>query len=235
MILGAPPAAPHVPQGRDPEPRPGVRHAHQASHRRVAAGHDRAGDVPRRRPAALAVADPRRGGRRRARRRRGQRVQLLHRPRHRPADAAHVTAAARRRTRSRRATSLFFGVVLTVVSLAHRWARFHQLARHRADRGRDRLLRPRLHHVAQAHDAAEHRLGRRLRGHAGADRLGRGHRRPRRPGVAAVRGRLPVAAAALLRAGDQVQGRLRPRRHPDAAGRRVHPPGRRSRPSSTAG
>ena len=37
-------------------------------------------------------------------------------------------------------------------------------------------------------------------------------------GVGAVRGRLLLADAALLRAGDQVQGRLRPGRHPDAAG-----------------
>ena len=43
--------------------------------------------------------------------------------------------------------------------------------------GRDRLLRPRLHAVAQAHHAAEHLLGRRLRGGSGADRLGRGDRR----------------------------------------------------------
>ena len=51
-------------------------------------------------------------------------------------------------------------------------------------RRRDRLLRPRLHAVAQADHAAEHLLGRHLRRGAGADRLGRGDRlaRPRRPG-----------------------------------------------------
>ena len=50
----------------------------------------------------------------------------------------------------------------------------HQPAGHRPDGRRDRLLRPRLHAVAQAHDAGEHGLGRRLRGGAGAHRLGRG-------------------------------------------------------------
>ena len=46
----------------------------------------------------------------------------------------------------------------------------------RCSRWRDRLLRRRLHDAAQAAHPAEHRVGRRRRLHAGAHRLGGGHR-----------------------------------------------------------
>ena len=76
--------------------RRGVRRADQAADRRAAAGHHRAGDDAGRRRPAVAVADRRGAGRRLARGRRGERAQLLHRPRHRPADAAHHAPPAAR-------------------------------------------------------------------------------------------------------------------------------------------
>ena len=62
--------------------------------------------------------------------------------------------------------------------------------------------------LKRAHPA-EHRVGRRRRGGAGADRLGRGHRLAGLAAGGALRRRLLLAAAALLGAGHAVQGRLR--------------------------
>ena len=79
-------------------------------------------------------------------------------------------------------------------------------------------LRVRLHDVAQAHDAAEHRDRRRGGRRAAARRLGRGDR-PRRPDRAVpVRDRLLLDAAALLGAVAADEGRVRARRRADDAG-----------------
>ncbi len=75
--------------------------------------------------------------------------------------------------------------------------------------------------------AAEHVLGRHLRRRAGADRLGRCHRLAGAGRVGPVRCGLLLADAALLRAGHQVQGRLRARRRADAAGGGLGPAGQR--------
>ena len=83
--------------------------------------------------------------------------------------------------------------------------------------------------------AAEHRLGRRRRLHAGAHRLVRGDR-TRCPGRRSCCSRhLLLDAAALLAAVDAVQGRLRGGRRADAAGRGRGRRRRRARSSSTAG
>ena len=79
-------------------------------------------------------------------------------------------------------------------------------------------LRGRLHDLAQAADAAEHRHRRRRRRDAAAGRLGGGDRRPGARGAVAVRDRLPLDAAALLGALAADQGRLRAHRRADAAG-----------------
>ena len=71
------------------------------------------------------------------------------------------------------------------------------------------VLRRRLHDAAQAAHHPEHRLGRRRRLHAGADRLDRGHRRARLGAGRAVPGRLLLDAAALLGAGDALPRGLR--------------------------
>ena len=82
----------------------------------------------------------------------------------------------------------------------------------------DRLLRLRLHDVAQADDVTEHRDRRRGRRGAGARRMGGRHRHARVAGADAVRDRVRLDAAALLGAGDALLRRLRGRGRPDAAG-----------------
>ncbi len=82
----------------------------------------------------------------------------------------------------------------------------------------DRLLRLRVHDVAEAHDGAEHRDRRRGRRRARARRMGRRHRDARLAGRRAVRDRVRLDAAALLGAGDALLGRLRGGRRPDAPG-----------------
>ena len=62
----------------------------------------------------------------------------------------------------------------------------------------DRLLRPRLHDVAQAHDAAEHRHRRRRRRAAADDRLGGGDRRRRHRAGRSLPHHLLLDAAAFL-------------------------------------
>ena len=73
-----------------------------------------------------------------------------------------------------------------------------QLGGRRAARAHHRLLRLRLHDVAQALDAAEHRHRRRRRRRAADDRLGRGHRRRQPRELRAVPDHLHVDAAAFL-------------------------------------
>ena len=112
----------------------------------------------------------------------------------------------------------------------------HRLAAGAAHRLRDPLLRPGLHAGAQAPDPAEHRVGRRGRLHAGADRLGRGDRLAGLAAGGALRGDLLLDPAALLAAGDAVPRRLRAGRGADAAGRghpgRGGPADRRLQPGS---
>ena len=104
-----------------------------------------------------------------------------------------------------------------------------QLRRRRAARRRDPVLRLRLHDLAEAPHAAEHRDRRRRRRLPADDRLGR--RRPATSSLGrplALPADLPVDAAALLGAGALSQRRLPPRRRADAAGGG----GRRARPRS---
>ncbi len=120
--------------------------------------------------------------------------------------------------------ALVFGVALGVVAVAlARAARQRALGRARA--GRDPVLRLRLHARPQAADAAEHRLGRRRRLHARADRLVGGDELAVVGGGRAVRRDLPLDAAALLAAVDALPRRLRRGRRADARRRRA--PGRR--------
>ena len=78
-----------------------------------------------------------------------------------------------------RQAALHFGVGLAFFSVLL-MGRRDQLARRRDPRRLDPVLRPRLHDLAEAADAAEHRHRRRRRRLPAADRLGGGDRR-RRP------------------------------------------------------
>ena len=84
----------------------------------------------------------------------------------------------------------------------------------------DPVLRGRLHRLAEAPHAAEHRHRRRRRRVPAADRLGGGDRQRVDAAAAAVRDHLPVDAAALLGARAVHAGRLRQGGRADAAGRR---------------
>ena len=126
----------------------------------------------------------------------------------RPVTSGRVPAALRARVRARA-----LGVL--VRAARRRRQRAHRGARAR----RQPLLRPRLHALAEALDAAEHRHRRRRRRGAAARRLGGRDRQPDGPGAAAVRDRLLLDAAALLGARAADQAELRRRRHADAAGR----------------
>ncbi|CAA9248477.1 MAG: Heme O synthase, protoheme IX farnesyltransferase COX10-CtaB, partial [uncultured Blastococcus sp.] len=217
-------------RSRPPPARPGARPPHrlrgadQAAHHRAPAGHHRAGHDAGRARLAVAVAAAVHPARRHARRRCGQRLQLLLRPRHRPADAAHPEAAAGHRA----------GVPTGGAGLRRRphdqldraAGGHHHAARRRPRRGRDLLLRRPLHDGVQAAHPPEHGVRWRAGGRAGADRLGRGHRFPRLAGDRRVRRRLLLADAALLGARAAVQGGLRAGRRPDAAGGRHRAVGR---------
>ena len=115
------------------------------------------------------------------------------------------------------AEALAFGVVLAIASVG-----LMALAVNLAGRGPsgadDPLLRLRLHDLAEAPHAAEHRHRRRGRRLSADDRLGRGHR-PCRPGTRrSVPADLHVDAAAFLGAGAVPRRRLRQGRRADAAG-----------------
>ncbi len=142
--------------------------------------------------------------------------QVMRRTKRRPLPAHTVTPR----------NALVFGLVLAVVSLAIMVA-FTNLLAAGLTLAAIAVLRRGLHALAQAHHGDEHLLGRRLRRGPGADRLGGGDRVAVADGLGAVRGGLLLAAAALLPAGDEVQGRLRPSRHPDAAGGGLRPAGQR--------
>ena len=95
---------------------------------------------------------------------------------------------------------------------------------HRQPAGRGALalrparLRLRLHALAEAHDAAEHRDRRRRRRGAAAGRLGGGHRRAQRHRPLPLRDRLLLDPAPLLGALAADEGRVREGRRADAAG-----------------
>ena len=113
--------------------------------------------------------------------------------------------------RVRPGAALAYGFVLQALSFLL-LATTGQPARRRAGAVRLPRLRVRLHDVAQALDAAEHRDRRRRRRRPAAGRLGRGHR-PRGPGrLVPVRDRLLLDAAALLGAVAADEGRVRARR-----------------------
>ncbi len=147
-----------------------------------------------------------------------QRPQLLLRPRHRRADAPDPSAsAARPRGRAHGGARLRWGPRRAghVVARPDR-----QLAVGVAGVGCQRVLRPRLHDVAQAADLAEHGLGRDRGLLPDADRLDCGDRPPGLGAVRALPRRLPVDAAAHLGAGDALPRGLRRRRSADASGGR---------------
>ena len=154
----------------------------------------------------------------RRRRRRLGRAQHVVRRRHRRPDAAHRGAAhparpgdARRgadlrRRPGGRAPSSMLGVLVNWMAGG-------------AARPHHRLLPVRLHHVAEAPDAAEHRHRRRRRRLPAHDRLGRRDRLGRASkSVVLFLHHLHVDAAALLGAGALPLPRLRARRRADAAG-----------------
>ena len=106
------------------------------------------------------------------------------------------------------AEALAWGIVLGAgATAAARPGR--QLAGRVPRRRRDRFLRLRLHAAAQAPVPGQHRDRRRGRLLPRARRLGGGQGHGGGPRDRAVRGDLPVDPAALLGAGDEVQGRLR--------------------------
>ena len=201
----------------------------QAADHRAAAGHDRAGHVPGRRW----CAEPAPGGpdhdRRLPGRGQRERDQLRAGPRHRRADApdpAPAAAAARHRPARRPSSSVWSSGVAATLWLGL----LRQLAVRRSGAGGERLLRLRLHAVAQAADVAEHRLGRHRRLLPAVDRL---DRRDRIGGLAAarpVRHRLLLDAAAHLGAGPALPRGLRRGRRADAAGRAVRAGGDRPDP-----
>ena len=128
-----------------------------------------------------------------------------------PAGPARGLAPGRAGLRPRRSA---------VVSIAL-MAGVHQLARRRADRRRDRSTTTWSTRCGSSGAPPQNIVWGGVCGaHAGADRLGRGDRLAGLAAGGAVRGRVLLAAAALLGAGHPVQGRLRPGRHPDAAGGR---------------
>ncbi len=84
--------------------------------------------------------------------------------------------------------------------------------------GCQRVLRLRLHHVAETPDVAEHRLGRHRRLFPPIDRLDGGDRFPRRGAIRPVRHRLLLDAPAHVGVGHALSRGLRRREGPDAAG-----------------
>ena len=148
-----------------------------------------------------------------------ERDQPLVRPRHRRAHAAHERAPGRQRPRRARRRARPSALVLAAAGVRCCSPLAGALARGRLGRGRLRLLRARLHRLAQAPDAAEHRHRRRCRRRAAARRLGRSRRLGDRDGRRAVRDRLPLDAAPLLVARPPARRGLRARRRADAADR----------------
>ena len=195
-----------------------LRHADQAADHVAPAHHRPLRDVRRGRRRAVGVARRRDhdGARPRLRRRVG--AQPRHRPRHRQADGEADAGAAGRsgadasvpRARVRPDA---VGVLVRPARVAR------QPADRRARPRRKPLLRPRLHAVAEALDAAEHRHRRRSGRRAAARRLVGRDGQPDAAGALALPDRLLLDAAALLGARAPDQARLRGGADPDAPGR----------------
>ena len=166
-------------------------------------------------------ADPDRDGRGR-----GGRAQHVVRRRHRRPDAAHRKAADPARTYSARGGGGLWAFPRGVFG-AEPWAA-HQLGRGVASRGQHRLLSRRVHALAEAANAAEHRDRRRGGRAAAHDRLGSRVAGRVVGELRALPDRLPLDAAAFLGAGAVPLPRLRPRWRADDAERvrpGSHPPG----------
>ena len=159
----------------------------------------------------------------RGRRRRRRRAQHVVRRRHRRGDDAHRATARFRPAASQPGEALAFGLTLAVGSVVVLGLMVNLLAAGAA-RLHDLLLRRRLHDVAQALDAAEHRDRRRGRRVSADDRLGGGDRRHRHRVDPAVPHHLLLDAAAFLGAVALRSRGIRPRRRADAAGGRGRAP-----------
>ena len=185
-----------------------LRPAHEAAHHLAAAGHDGRGDVRRRGRRARRLAAVLDDGRRLPRRRRRQRDQPLHRPRHRRAHEPHDRAARSSRAGCPPARALAFGVALGALSALVLGVFANWLAAALALLGLALYVGVYTLWLKRT-DGPQHRH-RRLGGSgAAAGRLGGRDRRPRPVGLAAVRDRLLLDAAALLGAGADPRARLR--------------------------
>ena len=192
-----------------------LRHAHQAAHHVAAPPDGRVRDGRRR--GRLPVAGPVRGdhGRTGARVRRGERAQPPARSRHRPDDGAHRPPPGGQRARLAPAGARVRPVAVGGVVRAAR--RDRERGGGPAGAGRQPVLRVRLHPLAEAQHAPEHRHRRSGRGGAPARRLGGCDREHHAPGAGPVPDRVRVDAAALLGACDPDQARVPGRRRADAA------------------
>ena len=174
-----------------------LRHAHEAADHVAAPAHRRLRDVRRRgrRPAARRAG--RAADRPRARVRRRERVQ--------PRDGRDIDKLMGKRTEKRPVAA--GRVSRRRARSSSRWrcrrprsscSQPRQRAVRRARARRQPLLRPRLHALAEALDAEQHRHRRRGRRGAAARRLVGRDREPDAAGALPLPGRLPLDAAALL-------------------------------------
>ena len=208
-----------------PRARARLHRAHQAADHLAPPRHHRRDDGRRDARGPGALDGPVDDARRLPRRRRRRRDQPLPRPRPRRPHGAHALPPARLRAdRARPRPRLRDRPGRAGV----RPARAHgQPALGRPGDGGPPGLRLRLHDVAEAADAAEHRDRRRRGRGAPARRLGRGDGQPDARLALSVRDRLHVDAAPLLGALASHQGRLRADRRADDAGgarRGIHAP-----------
>ena len=207
-------------------------HADEAADHVAAPPHRSRGHVRRR--AGGAAARPLRphDDRARARLRRGLRAEPPPRPGHRRADGQPDRAApGRLRPGLAGAGARVRARALGGLVRAARVDREPPDRRSRARR--ERVLRRRLHALAEALDAAEHRHRRRRRGRSAARRLRGRDGEPGAPRALALPHRVPLDAAALLGARADDQARVRGGGRPDAARRARRQPRRRGRSSST--
>ena len=152
-------------------------------------------------------------------RRRRRRDQPLHRPRHRRPRWAAPRAGRSSPAGSSRSTRSIFGISLgAIAATVQLWITVNALAAAPGPR-RPARLRPALHGLAEAPDAAEHRHRRRRRRDAAAGRLGGGHRQPDARRALPVPDHLPLDPAPLLGPGAADLRRLRADRDSDDARR----------------
>ena len=184
---------------RHPSQRSRLHQPRQAPNHRPAAHHRSRDDVHRRARRSITPAALLGGARRRARVRRLRRDQLLVRPRHRPGDGADLQPSAPVGSHSSVAGAHLWGLADRRVGGGVQCCREHPGgsagARWRA------LLRPHLHHAAQAQNTAQHRHRWRRRRVSTARRMGGGPGQRRMAGVRALCAGIPVDPATLLVAG----------------------------------